>query len=181
MVGDYMGKNKSTKSKKTDLRREHQKINTSYNNSLSVKSILVVITVIIVVLALFYLLTIGILNKKSKTNVLNNASIQYREILAGEVFDQSDKEYLVLFYDSKADDASDTYSLVTNYNEKKPKIFMYIVDLAEGLNRNCRSDRDNDQAQNVDELKISKTTLIRFKNGKITDYITDNIKDYLDK
>ena len=182
MVGDYMGKKKAIKSNKSDLSRQHQKIKDSYSDSnFSMKRIFVVILVIVIVLAFFYLLTIGILNKKSKTSVTSNTAIQYREILAGTSFTQQEKEYLVFYYDSKAEDADDNYSLIAKYSENKDKVYMYVVDLSEGLNRDCLSDGDNPDATNASELKINKTTVIRFKNGKILDYITDNIEDYLNK
>ena len=48
---------------------------------------------------------------------------------------------------------------------------MYTVDLSEGLNRDYRSDVSNSNATNASELKISGTTLVHFKNGKIVEYI----------
>lgn len=177
-----MGKNKTAKSSVKDLRSQHQKINNQYSSiNLSIKSIIIVIVVIIIVLALFYFLTIGILNKKSKIKVSSNTAIQYKEILAGESFTQSDKEYLVFYYDSAADDATSNYDLITNYSEKNGDVYMYIVDLSEGLNKDYRSDEANKDAKNASELKINTTTLIRFKNGKIVEYITDNIEEYLNK
>ena len=83
-----MGKNKTKKTNTKDLRGQHKKIERQYNSgSFSLSSIIKVVLVILLVLLIFYFLTVGILNKKSKTSFSNNASIQYREILAGESFD----------------------------------------------------------------------------------------------
>lgn len=177
-----MGKNKTKKTNTKDLRGQHKKIERQYNSgSFSLSSIIKVVLVILLVLLIFYFLTVGILNKKSKTSVSNNASIQYREILAGESFDLSDNEYYVFYYDSTSANADEEYALVTNYNEKNKKVFMYTVDLSEGLNRDYRSDVSNSNATNASELKISGTTLVHFKDGKIVEYITDNISEYLNK
>ena len=136
-----MGKNKTKKTNTKDLRGQHKKIERQYNSgSFSLSSLIKVVLVIFLVLLIFYFLTVGILNKKSKTIVSNNASIQYREILAGESFD-----------------------------------------LSEGLNRDYRSDVSNSNATNASELKISGTTLVHFKDGKIVEFITDNISEYLNK
>ena len=114
-----MGKNKTKKTNTKDLRGQHKKIERQYNSgSFSLSSIIKVVLVILLVLLIFYFLTVGILNKKSKTSVSNNASIQYREILAGESFDLSDNEYYVFYYDSTSANADEEYALVTNYNEK---------------------------------------------------------------
>ena len=58
---------------------------------------------------------------------------------------------------------------------------IYTVDLSEGLNRDYQSDVSNSNATNASELKISGTTLVHFRNGKIVEYITDNISEYLNK
>ena len=120
-----MGKNKTKKTNTKDLRGQHKKIERQYNSgSFSLSSIIKVVLVILLVLLIFYFLTVGILNKKSKTSVSNNASIQYREILAGESFDLSDNEYYVFYYDSTSANADEEYALVTNYNEKNKKVFL---------------------------------------------------------
>ncbi len=177
-----MSKHKTSKIGADNLRRQHEKIQSNYaNDNLSLKRIFIVVLVILIILALFYLLTVGILNKKTKVKLDNNTTIQYKEILAGTTFSQKQEEYLVFFYDSEADDAKDNYDLVSQYSEKNSKLFMYVVDLAEGLNRNCISDTDNFVAKDSSELKISRTTVLKIKNGEIVDYVVDNIENYLNK
>ena len=159
----------------------YNRINSEYDTeSISVKKIIIIILVFAAIFGVFYLLTIGILNKKDKKTSINNASIQYTEILAGESFTQNKSEYLVFFYDSSKEDVDTNHTLISNYRDKKDALTMYTVDMHEGLNKNYRSDsEDNNEATSASELKISKTTIIHIKKGKIVEYINENIEEYL--
>ncbi|MBR4618244.1 MAG: hypothetical protein IKO49_02960 [Bacilli bacterium] len=170
-----------SKNNRTKLSKEHKKIMEQYETeNLSVKKVIIVIVTIILMFGVFYLLTIGILRKKPKTTFVSNASIQYSEILAGESFTQNEKEYLVLFYDSTKEDSEKNHTIIANYKSKKNGLTIYTVDMHEGLNKNYTSaSEDNINAKEASELKISKTTLIHFKDNKIIEYITENIEQYL--
>ena len=170
MVGDIM-------SKKNNSKKQQKQENTI--STPKIKDVIIIIVVGTIILLVFYLLTKGILNKKNKDTTRNNASIQYSEILCGESFSQKEKEYLVFFYDSTGSDIDTNHSIISNYKEKK-KIKIYTVDMNEGLNKSCKSEiEENENAISADELMISKTTLIHFKNGKVVNYITEEIEQYL--
>ena len=63
----------------------------------SYKSIGVTIVVVLVILVLFYLLSVYIINRPDKV-VISEATISYEQISAGSTFSMSDKKYLVVFY-----------------------------------------------------------------------------------
>ena len=175
-----MGKKRKGQRNK-NLKSQHDKIDRQYESeNITVKKVLIVILVIAVLFGLFYLLTIGILKKQAKIKRTSNTPIQYSEILAGESFTQKKKEYLVFFYNSKEESAEENHTIISNYRDKKDSLTLYTVDMNEGLNKNYRSENeDNFEAKEASELKISKTTIIHIKNGKIVEYKTEDLKSYL--
>lgn len=174
-----MGKKKNTQRNK-NLKKQHEKIDKQYEGeNITVKKIIIVVLVIAAFFGIFYLLTIGILKKQSKTSTLSNTSIQYSEILAGESFTQNKKEYLVFFYNSNEDDAEKNHELISNYREKENSLPLYTVDMSEGLNKNYKSEDENRDVSAAADLKINKTTIIHIKDGKNIEYITENIEEYL--
>lgn len=174
-----MGKKKNNQKNK-NLKKQHQKIDRQYEGeNLTLNKVITIIVVIGAMIGLFYLLTVGILKKQSKASRVSNTSIQYTEILAGESFTQNKKEYLVFFYNSKDESAEENHELISKYREKEDALTLYTVDMNEGLNKNYRSEEDNYEAKDASELKISKTTVIHIKDGKVEEYITDDIKGFL--
>jgi len=141
--------------------------------------------IVLVILGIFYLLTAYIINKDSKKDSSKSnedVEIQYKEILAGSSFSMSDSEYFVLYYDKSNEDlSSDIDSLISNYEVKEDAISLYTVDISNSFNKNIVSDSSNIEPVSASELKINGTTLIKFSDKKVIDYIEsyDMIKEYL--
>lgn len=136
-----------------------------------VKKTIIIVVVAAVLLAFMYFLTNLILSKDvtDEEKVTENA-IQYDEILAGESFNQ-DGEYYVIYYDS-SDSYSSISSLISSYQLNSTDTKLYSVDLANGMNKKYITDGDV-VTTNASSLKVKDTTLLKFKNGKVTDTITD--------
>ncbi|MBP3800133.1 MAG: hypothetical protein ILA19_04040 [Bacilli bacterium] len=143
------------------------------------KKVLKIIIIMVITLGVFYLLTLGILSKKDSVYGKINSSIQYNKILVGQSFNQKRKEYLVLYYNSKKDDMDTIHTLISNYNDKKDKIFLYTVDMSEAFNKQFISDESNTNPTTAEELIIAGVTLIHFKDNKVLSYVTDDIENYL--
>lgn len=137
-----------------------------------VKKTIIIILVIILVILFMYFLTTRILAKDSdnKNKVTENA-IQYDEILAGESFNMSDKEYYVIYFDS-SDEYSSVSSLISSYQLNNNTIKLYSVDLNNGMNSKYITDGDiiYDDASS---LKVKPNTLIKFNDGDVSEVITD--------
>ncbi len=177
-----MAKRKKTKNSvsKVEKHTERSKIDKQVSEEDNIKNVVKLIIVILVILLVFYLLTLLILNRKT-TKVVNNASIQYTKILAGESFTQKEDEYLVFFYDMKDSKSTEYADLVSKYRDKDKHLTIYTVDLGEGLNkRYITEDDENSSALKASELRIKGATLIHFKEKKIDEYITSSFGDYLD-
>lgn len=145
-----------------------------------------VLAIVLIFLGIFYLLTVYLINKDTSSSStekeVSEATIQYEEILAGSSFSINDSEYLVLYYDKSSDELkSNITNLISSYKEKDEHLSIYTVDMSSAFNKNFIASSSNKSPDSVSELEISDTTLIKFKDGKVVDYIEnyDNINIYL--
>ena len=175
-----MAKNKNNKKKNVN----NKKVIDNIDSDINIKKVFICIILVAIIFGLVYLLTLYI-TKNSTDSVVkkkfDNTTIQYDEILLGTSFSQKDNEYLVLFYNVSEDEDSTYYTLKSNYEAKDDALAMYYVDLGSALNKSAVSKEDNKTAVSASELKISGPTLIKFKEGKIEEYITgeEDITNYL--
>lgn len=176
-----MAKRKTTnkKRKKTQDNKELLRQLSTSSGKNAVKYIVIVLGIF----ALMYLLTLLILKKSSTdyiTKEKDTTSIQYSEILAGTSFDKKDDEYFVIFYD-KSEENSKAETIYSDYKAKDDHKTIYYVDLSSKLNKSVVSNESNSSATKAEELKIKGTTLIKFVDNQIDDYIEgeDEISKYL--
>ena len=158
-----------------------QKVNHYDDNSvnLGVKEKIIIIVSVFVLFFTFYLLTVYIVNKDSKTT--NNKSISeseektisYDKILLGRSLSMENEEYYVIYYDSSNEEISSIYDeLVSNYRSKEDGISIYYVDMNDGLNKShSTTEESNKNPNTVDDLSINGPTLIKVHEGKVINYI----------
>ena len=103
----------------------------------STKSIIITLVVVLVVFALFYILTLFINDSSRKLNTkepeVKEPEIGYLEILGDNTFTMSPHEYYVLFYDFEGPEAVYYDYLVDKYAAKENQ-YIYKVDLGNGFN-----------------------------------------------
>lgn len=147
----------------------------SYNSDFEMGNLFKIILTILVVFGLFYVLTYYIQkNKKTESNS-NDAkntitTIQYDEILMGEILNQSENEYYVLIV--KNDDYTKTYKEYINKYSNGNKFYYSLID--NGMNNRYLSDTSNLNVENIDELKVVGTSLVKIKSGKIIESYDGN-------
>lgn len=173
-----MAKSKKTSNNKNKIRKSTQSNieigNTYLSNEMSkaIKCILIVA----ILFAIMYGITVLILKNSpyeyTKEDI--KTSIQYDEILAGTSFQKKDSEYFVLYY--HADSDNQYMNMLSDYQAKESHLPIYYVDLDNKMNLSVISNESNKEASNASELKIKDVTLIRFKDGKIEEYIEDASK-----
>ena len=141
-------------------------------------------TIIIIVIALFllvgmYFLTKVILNKDVEEDKIMENTIQYDELLAGESFNQDEDEYYVIYYDS-SNEYSTISSLISSYQLNNSDTRLYSVDISNGMNKKYVTDEDI-ITDNASSLKVKDNTLLKFRNGEVSEVITDinEITNYL--
>ena len=153
-----------------------------YTNSslkLGVKGKVITIISVLISFFTFYLLTVYIVNKDSKTDDNKNITqseektISYDKILLGRSFSMENEEYYVIYYDSSDEDISSIYNeLISNYRAKDDGLSIYYVDMNDGLNKShSTTEESNKNPNTVEDLSINGPTLIKIQAGKVINYI----------
>lgn len=159
----------------------------NYNEQ--VKSLVKISVVVIIVLAAVYFLTAlatGEIKLGNSSNKEEEVTIQYEEILAGQVLNRKDKEYYVLLFEFSNENAGRYITLKDNYAQTTDALPLYLVDLEKGFNQKIVAEEDekySEKPSNIQDLKVNGTTLLKVKNGKVTDRIEtdDLVKEFLSK
>lgn len=135
-----------------------------------------IILIIVAILLAIYLLTY-IINKGKEPKKADNettASIQYDNILVNKALSQSKSEYYVLATtnDDEYSNAYETYKNAYSYKEGSLKV--YTADLSSGFNSKYVGKESNLYVSNIDEIKFSKSTLIKVIDGQVTEVYEGN-------
>ena len=135
-----------------------------------------IILIILVIVCVFSLITSFVTNKKNNKTNSNEVTIQYKEIMAGNILNVSNDEYYVLleFENDKYNTLYETY--LTNYASKEKALPYYKVDMSKGFNKSYIStDKPNLDTDISSELKFTETTLLKIKSKKIVEkYYTND-------
>lgn len=117
---------------------------------------------------------------KDKDEKKEEVTIDNKTILAGQIFEQKDKEYYVLVYD-----VSDTKNILSTWkNAYSGGTTIYVVDSSSKLNGNYIVEKDsNKNPTGYSDLKIKSPTLIKISDKKVTEYIEgeEDIKNVFKK
>ena len=136
------------------------------------KKLAIIVGIVVLIFIVTYLIIGIFVTKEIKwfqkdTENETITTIQYKKILAGETFNQNQEEYYVIFSDSEKYNYPVYESLINNNIDKK----IYIVDLANPLNKRYISDTGNSSVQNISDLKVKDDTLIKINNKTNVMYI----------
>lgn len=137
-----------------------------------------ILIVVVIALGLVYFATaiatgeikFGKDNKKE-----TEVSIQYEEIIAGEILNRIDTEYYVLLFNFTSDDATNLLTFKDNYSYVNGSLPVYIVDLDKKFNSiltPSKGEEIKDKPSNVSDLRVNDVTLLKVKDGKITSRVT---------
>lgn len=141
------------------------------NSSNDITKFIKLFVIVLVVLGLFYLLTIAILDNDNGDKKAQESVIQYDEILAGSSFDMNSDEYFVVYYDYTDTNLADLAMQVYNYTYSG-SVKLYSVNMNAGFNKPfVAEESSNTSPKNVNELSIKGPTLIKFVNGAVVEYI----------
>lgn len=181
-MGDNMANNRQNR------RKMHQKIDTmSTSFSGEIGKVIKVLIAVVIFLTVFYFLTVYLLNNDTDDADIDTtpgeADIQYQEILAGSSFNISDDKYLVLYYDMSDENLKSDYTnMISTYEGKEEHFPIYTVDMSSTFNKDYVADSSNKDVDSLENLKISKATLLEFENGEVINYIEgkDDIKQFLE-
>lgn len=139
------------------------------NNEMTnfIKIILAVVGIVLVLYLVTYIINKNKYPDKEDEQI--QASIQYDQILINKVLSQNKNEYYVLAK-MKDDKYTETYDVyVGSYAYKEGALKIYTADLSSAFNKNYVSDESNLYVSNVDDIKFSKSTLIKISNGQVVE------------
>ncbi len=155
------------KAKKVSPKKTNSIIST--DNEMS--KLIILILVVALVFALFYVITLFVTKKDTdlpkKTDDDEEVVIQYQNILAGNIFSQKDDEYYVLVY-FKNDNNVDLYKSYLSYYKSSVEdaIPYYYVDMADAFNSSFIADKSN-LVSDINDLKFSQTAFLRIRDNNI--------------
>lgn len=150
-----------------------KKTNSMISTDNEMSKLIILILVVALVFALFYVITLFVTKKDSSstTNEGENdaqVSIQYEKILASNIFTQKNSEYYVLVYFSD-DNYLDLYKSYLSYymTSIEGAVPYYLVDMSDVFNKSFVAEKSNLNVSNIKELKFSQTALLRIRDNKI--------------
>lgn len=110
-------------------------------------------------------------------------SISTDKAIVGTIFNQPEKTYYVLAYDSTGVH-SKSYLTYSGYykNSQENALMVYTLDLNNGMNKEYYvKENSNPKATSIKDLKMLDGTLLKIQNGKIVKYLEglDAVKNEL--
>ena len=145
---------------------QNKKINDENEMSKFIK----IIIIVAVIALFFYFLTVIITAKNKKTTTPTSktqATIQYDEILIGNIFKQPNNNYYVLIEDAE-DKNVDVYLVyLSTYKTKENAKRVYTAVLNNLFNKKYM-DTTSNISNDINTFKVSKTTLLEISKGKIS-------------
>ena len=161
-------------SKKT--KRKLYKTNT--NSDMEYAKIIKITVVVVLILALVYFITALATGEikfgKDKEDAREETSIQYEEIIAGQILNRNKDQYYVLLFDFTDTFASYYLSLKDTYIQNEDSLPFYIVDLEKGINKNIVAESEEQykaDVSNISDFKVTNPTLIKVSNHKVVENI----------
>lgn len=151
-----------------------KKTNSMISTDNEMSKLIILILVVALVFALFYVITLFVTKKDSGSNSTNEGeknteiSIQYEKILASNIFSQKSDEYYVLAYFSD-DKYLDLYKNYLSYYKTSVDgaVPYYLVDMNDVFNKSFIAEKSNLSVSNIKDIKFSQTALLRIRDNKI--------------
>ncbi len=145
-----------------------------------VKKLIILVTVVTGVFLAFYGITIFMNFDKDEEIVETPATVQYKEILLGNILNQKEEEYYVVLSKNKEFNLL-TYELwMSNYEEVEESLKTYIVNIDSPFNDKFISDETNLEVDDINDLKVNDDALLKIEDNEVVDVIEgrDEIIEY---
>lgn len=171
---------KNKKNIKTSKKSNSKKIKNDNELTKLIKIVLVVTAIMIV----FYGITILVTKNKSSESNANKTSekavIQYDEIMIGTLLNQNKDWYYVLIKEEDDNRITEYETLLGLISAKESNPKIYTANLTDSFNKKYLA-KEADYNNDLSKFKVTGTTLIEVKDGKITNvYSTyEEIKEEL--
>lgn len=130
---------------------------------------LVIIFAIIYAINVFFVEDNDLKVERSNTK----GEISYDSIMLGTLLNKVDDEYYVLAFDSTSVNNTYIINQASNFKSDSKNIPLYTADLSLEFNKGFISDEKN-VTDDISNLKLTGTTLIKVKKGHIVSFIDDS-------
>lgn len=146
-----------------------------------VKFIVVLVIVISLIVAVFFLSKV-LIKQEAEPTTYQAGEIATNIAIVGTLLNQPETDYYVLAYDTNGTNASAYVTYAEYYTSSKENpIKIYYLDLSSAFNKDYYvTENSNPKATTIKDLKMLDGTLIRVRNGKITEY-TEGISNIAEK
>ena len=138
-----------------------------YSDNSEISKLIKLIVIVTLIVLVFYGITAILNNDEEEETQDQSATIQYDEILIGNVLKQPNEEYYVMIYDDEDYDTSLYSTYLDLYKQKDEAIRIYTSQLNNPLNQNFKAEESNLDISDISDLKIQSSTLLKINDGKI--------------
>lgn len=171
-----MKKKQHSKQTEKFVSTEIKKSNMSNEDYKKIISFVIVLIIVLALVGLLFLFNGKIVTKDLSNNTTTTTEPSYDEsvILGTDIFNKSDKEYMVLLYDSNNKENGILFGGL--FNSYKGSKTLYAVDAANKMNKSFFSEsleNENTKPTNASEVKVSGPRLLVIKNKEVVEYISD--------
>ena len=150
-----------------------------------IRAFFIVLAIVLALLGLLFYFNGKLVTKdmfSDETTTTTTASFDDTLVLADDIFKISDKEYMVLIYDSSDKNTNVLYDKL--FNSYKGDTNLYGVDLANKMNKKHFDEsleKENTKPTKAEEIVVSGPRLLTIKKGEVTEYLKDaeKIKEQL--
>ena len=179
---------KETKKKNTKIMNKKEFYGkTTYSEE--TKRVVKIAVTVVVILTLVYLLTAlatGEIKLGSEKKEIKEPTIQYEEIIAGEIMNRKEEEYYVMTFAFTDKNASKYISLKDTYSKEEKSLPVYLVDLDSAFNKKIiaeEAEKFTEKPSKISDLKVNGATVLKIKNGKVVERVEgeEQIKALLSK
>ena len=151
-----------------------------YSDNSEISKLIKLIVIVTLIVLVFYGITAILNNDEEEETQDQSATIQYDEILIGNVLKQPNEEYYVMIYDDEDYDTSLYSTYLDLYKQKDEAIRIYTSQLNNPLNQNFKAEKSNLDISDISDLKVQSSTLLKINNGKIEEfYEGEELVEYL--
>lgn len=160
----------NTKQKTNNKKVEERKTENQSNEMINLLKIVLIVTGIMLV---FYGLTLlvtkkseDVLENKDTKEQVQKTEIQYKNIMIGTMLNHGGTYYVLI--EEKDDNRIAEYdSLITTIESSEDAPRIYKANLTDSFNKNYLGKEQNYYVENLKDFKVTGTTLIKVKDGKI--------------
>lgn len=127
-------------------------------------SLIKFVVIVVICFVAFYGITMLVTNKKETKKETIEPTIQYDEVLIGQILNRKNESYYVLVEDSSDEELAELAQYVGTTNNTKK---VYYSELNNSFNKGYKSDSSNLNVDNISEIRFKTTSLLEIENGNI--------------